>query len=141
MPHDRLRSFNKSILNPLILRVAGSPRSLFAVIHHTGRQSGKPYETPIIVEPLGEGFVFALTYGSQVDWYRNVLAAGGCTLLWHGRLYSLEKPEPVDVRTALPAFPPPLRFVLQRRNVQEFMTMKRQGDGKQTQGEEYVEFK
>jgi hypothetical protein len=34
-----------------------------------------------MVEPTTDGVVIALTYGPEVDWYRNVLAAGHCELL------------------------------------------------------------
>jgi hypothetical protein len=42
--------------------------------------------------------VIALTYGPEVDWYRNMLAAGGGTLLWHKRVYVVGKPEPIDAK-------------------------------------------
>src|SRR5215213_5136576 len=111
MAHSRIRAFNKHIFNRLIRTFAGRSRTPFAVIRHVGRRSGTAYETPIIVEPLGDAFVFALTYGPEVDWYRNVLAAGHSTLLWHGRAYALEKPEPIAVETGLSAFPQPLRLI------------------------------
>ncbi|MDQ2904920.1 MAG: nitroreductase family deazaflavin-dependent oxidoreductase [Chloroflexota bacterium] len=92
-------------------------------MRHVGRRSGKPYETTIMVWPLGEGFVIALTYGPEVDWYRNVLAAEGCTVFWHRRVYTLGKPEPIDAKTALPAFPAFFRLILRGR-VQHFIWMK-----------------
>ena len=76
-----------------------------------------------MVWPLGDGFVIALTYGESVDWYRNILAAGHCTLLWHRSLHAVGKPEPIDVETALPAFPRALRPIL-RRHVQHFVRVK-----------------
>jgi len=77
-----------------------------------------------MVWPLGEGFVIALTYGPKVDWYRNVLAAGHATLLWHGREYAVGKPEPIDVKTALPAFPSFIRTILRQQGVQHFVRVK-----------------
>lgn len=47
------------------------------LVRHVGRRSGKPYETVIMVWPLRASFVIALTYGPKVDWYQNLLAAGG----------------------------------------------------------------
>ncbi|SRR5258708_1247378 len=121
--HDRIRSFNKRITNPLLRRFANSSRGPFAVIHHVGRRSGKPYETTIMVWPVEEGFVIALTYGESVDWYRNILAAERCTLLWHRKVYVVGKPEPIDVKTALPAFPLAFRLILRRR-VRHFVLVK-----------------
>jgi len=89
-----------------------------------GRRSGKSYETTIMVWPMAEGFVIALTYGPQVDWYRNLLAAGGGTLLWHRRVYTIGKPEPIDAKTALTAFPAFFRLILGRSGTQDFVWVK-----------------
>ena len=62
-----------------------------------------------------------------MDWYRNVLAAGHCTLLWHGKTYAVEKSEPIERKTALPVFPPPLRQVLRMLGTQDFVRVKYQG--------------
>src|SRR5438128_2213302 len=70
---------------PLLHRFASYSRGPFAVIRHVGRRSGKPYETTIMIWPMGDGFVIALTYGPEVDWYRNLRASGHGTLLWRGR--------------------------------------------------------
>ncbi len=121
---DRVRFFNKRVLNRLMLKIAGVSHSPISVVHHVGRRSGKLYETPVIVEPLGDAFVFALTYGPEVDWYRNVLAAGQATLLWNGKKYALEKPETIDVKTALPAFPPFARPILRTVGTRNFFRMK-----------------
>jgi deazaflavin-dependent oxidoreductase (nitroreductase family) len=123
MISNRIRHFNKYVTNPLLHRFAYVSHGPFAIIRHAGRRSGKSYETTIMVWPLGDSFVIALTYGPKVDWYRNLLAAGHATLLWHGREYAIGKPEPVDSKIALPAFPLALRPIL-RRSVQHFVQVK-----------------
>ena len=40
----------------------------------------------------GEDYVFALTYGTDVDWVKNVLAADGCQLETRGRIVALRDP-------------------------------------------------
>ena len=84
--------FNKRVTNritgPLAPHLPG-----FGVVAHTGRTSGKPYETPVNVFTRADGFVIALTYGTQSDWVQNVLAAGGCELVTRGRRYRLASPE------------------------------------------------
>ena len=122
---QRVRVFNKYITNPLLRAFASSSRGPFAVLRHVGRHSGKPYETTIMVWPLLDSFVIALTYGESVDWYRNVLAAGRCTLHWHGREFTLGKPEPIDARSALQAFPPFFKMVLSTRGTMRFVQMKK----------------
>lgn len=126
MFRNRIRSFNKHILNRLTSKFARFSRGPFAVIRHSGRRSGKLYETTIMVEPATDGFVIALTYGPEVDWYRNIQAAGHCTLLWHGRDYALGKPEPLAIQSALAAFPLPERWILRRLGTQHFVSLKYQ---------------
>ena len=107
---DRIRVFNKYVTNRVLRRFATSVRGPFAILGHVGRRSGKRYETTIMVWPTSEGFVIALTYGPEVDWLRNLLAAGGGTVYWHRRRYAVGKPEPIDAAAALPAFPAPFRL-------------------------------
>jgi deazaflavin-dependent oxidoreductase (nitroreductase family) len=123
MLRDRIRIFNKYVTNRLLRVLAILSLGPFAIIRHVGRRSGKPYETTIMVWPMGEGFVIAQTYGPEVDWYRNMLAAGGGTVFWHKRLYTVGKPEPIDAKTALQAFPPLFRLILPM-HVKHFVQMK-----------------
>jgi deazaflavin-dependent oxidoreductase (nitroreductase family) len=118
---DRIRYINKHTLNRLMLKIAGRNRLPFAVIYHTGRRSGKPYRTPILVEPLGQAFVVALTYGPETDWYRNALAAGEYSILWHHKKYRMQQVELVDAETALPAFPLLARLALHAAGIQHFV--------------------
>ncbi len=120
---DAVRRFNKRYFNPLMLKHAGSTYSPFAVIRHVGRRSGKPYATPIITQPMGERFVFALTYGPNVDWYRNILAAGECALLRRGKEYHLENPVTLSQEDGLLAFPWALRSVLRFNKVDHYFSM------------------
>jgi len=103
----------KHTLNPITLRLAKSSFGPFSLVRHVGRKSGKVYETPIIVSPVADGFVDELTYGADVDWHKNVMAAGRCTLVWHGKEYAINKIEPIDTETGRAAFPIPQRWVLQ----------------------------
>lgn len=117
----RIRYFNKHFLNRLLIRFAGSRRHPFAIVRHVGRRSGKSYETPIIVEPMGQSLLITLTYGPGVDWYRNLLAAGHGTLLWQGKTLTIEGFENVDRTTALAVFPPFKRAILRLLKVQDFV--------------------
>lgn len=98
---DGVRQLNKRTFNAWILKSAGGERSPFAVVGHTGRRSGAAYAAPVIVRPVQDGSVFALTNGPEVDWYRNILAAGTCTLRWRGATYRLEQPETLSVEAGL----------------------------------------
>ena len=60
--------------------------------------------TPVAVAPIDHGFAVPLPYGPHVDWCRNILASGGCTLQWHDITYNLVKPEVVDIASVIPQF-------------------------------------
>ncbi len=120
---DRIRTFNKHVINPVTLKIGGLVHSPISVVHHVGHRSGKPYKTPVIVARLDGRFVFALTYGANVDWYRNIRSAGHCTLRWHGDTYALERPKPIEAAIARPAFALPLRLILRVINTRRFFTM------------------
>jgi deazaflavin-dependent oxidoreductase (nitroreductase family) len=64
----------------------------FGVVVHRGRRSGRRYRTPVNVFPTADGYLFALTYGPDTDWVKNVLAAGCCELRTRGRTVRLVAP-------------------------------------------------
>jgi deazaflavin-dependent oxidoreductase (nitroreductase family) len=92
-------------LNPIMLPLAGKRwNPIFAVAEHRGRKSGRQYVTPVAARRVDDGFVIALAFGAQVEWYRNLVAAEGGTIRWRGHVYPVGAPERIDVVTALPAF-------------------------------------
>jgi deazaflavin-dependent oxidoreductase (nitroreductase family) len=90
---DGVRTFNKRVLNPVMLNVAGRRHWYTARLEHVGRRSGRAYATPIVASEVPGGFVIPLPYGTETDWLRNVLEAGGGALIVHGRRYALSAPE------------------------------------------------
>jgi deazaflavin-dependent oxidoreductase (nitroreductase family) len=102
----------KHTLNRLTVRAAKGKGGPFALVRHVGRKSGKSYETPIIVQPTSGGLVIELTYGDQVDWYRNVRAAGGCRILLHGTEWVITGFEPMDATAGRAAFTPAQQLIL-----------------------------
>jgi deazaflavin-dependent oxidoreductase (nitroreductase family) len=118
-----VRQFNKRVLNRLTRRFANISVGPVALIYHVGRRSGKSYETPIFALLIDGGFILALTYGPNVDWYRNVLAAGYCTLRWHGKEYAIAKIEPVNTETGLARFGFPYSPILRLLGTQDFVRM------------------
>lgn len=98
--------------NRLVLLVAGKRLSPWVALEHTGRRSGRCYRTPLVTFVVGDGFVFMLPYGPSVDWCRNIMASGRCTLIRRGQSIPLERPEIIAVGTAvLSALPAPVRFM------------------------------
>jgi deazaflavin-dependent oxidoreductase (nitroreductase family) len=120
MVRDRARVFNKHVTNRVLRGLAHLPRGPFALVRHVGRRSGKRYETVIMVFPTEDGFVIALTYGPNVDWFRNLQAAGSGTVFWHGKEFVVRQPEPIAAGAALPLFPPFFRLALGRSGLRDF---------------------
>lgn len=118
-------SVGTHLLNPLTLALAGSQRlPLLAVIHHRGRRSGRPYATPVGARPTADGFVIPLTFGERTDWFRNVLAAGGCVIRWHGVEYPVIEPEVVDWATARAACSPVERILMPLIGIEQFVRLR-----------------
>jgi len=87
-----LRSVTATVLNPLT-RLIGGRLPYFGIITHVGRRSGRTYRTPLNIFRQGDHYYVALTYGSDVDWVKNVRAAGRCQLRTRGRNVVLVEPE------------------------------------------------
>src|ERR1700756_2563752 len=79
-------AFNLAVTNRITSRFAARLPG-FGILTHVGRKSGKVYRTPINVFRASNGFIIALTYSSQSEWVKNVLAAGGCELKNCGNKY------------------------------------------------------
>jgi deazaflavin-dependent oxidoreductase (nitroreductase family) len=77
----------------------------FGVVLHQGRTSGRLHRTPVNAFPHEDGFLVALTYGRDVDWVRNVMAAGGCRLIHRGRVVDLFRPSVLPLGEAAQAIP------------------------------------
>ncbi|WP_245573165.1 nitroreductase family deazaflavin-dependent oxidoreductase [Amycolatopsis benzoatilytica] len=118
---DPLRAFVKHIVNPLMMRVAGSRHWYAAVIRHTGRRSGKAYATPVVADRAGNGFVIPLPYGTGVDWLRNVLAAGRATVQARGETYEVTAPQIIDAATAWPQVPAAHARVWRRLGIAHYL--------------------
>jgi deazaflavin-dependent oxidoreductase (nitroreductase family) len=101
------------VTNPITMPLAGkSWNPIFAVVEHVGRRSGRRYRTPVAARRAGSGFVVSLAFGAQVDWYRNALAEGGCTIRWRGVDYPVGAPQLIDAATGRAAFHPIQRALL-----------------------------
>ena len=91
IPHG-MRQVNKVALNKVTRQLAPWLPGLGVVVHR-GRTTGRQFRTPVNVFPRpGDRYVLALTYGSDTDWVKNVVAAGGCTLITRGTALELTAP-------------------------------------------------
>lgn len=123
LPRTRfIRPFATHVLNPFtrlfIHRVPG-----FAIISHRGRKSGEIHRTPMNGFRDGDDYLFALTYGSDVQWVKNVIAAGEADLRIGDATIHLTGPELfVDPKRRL--MPQPVRTMLGVMRVSEFLRMR-----------------
>lgn len=115
----RLARFNRAATNRVVLLVAGWLPG-FAIVHHRGRRSGRPYRTPVNCFRYGDGYRFGLTYGRDSDWVLNVLAAGRVDVTTRGHLLALTDPRRECDPQARWA-PRPVRVVLRRLHAGDYV--------------------
>jgi deazaflavin-dependent oxidoreductase (nitroreductase family) len=116
-----IRPFTTRVINPLMRPLA---RVLpgFAIVSYRGRRSGRPYRTPVMVFHDGSRFVFALTHGPNVQWAKNILAAGTCAIEKGGRTSQLDHPV-LFVDASGRVVPRPVRIVFRVLHVKEYLAM------------------
>jgi deazaflavin-dependent oxidoreductase (nitroreductase family) len=93
----------------------------FGVVLHRGRVSGRVYRTPVTAFPRGDGFLIALTYGLDVDWVKNVIAADGCRFIHRRRAVDLVAPRVLPLRQDAGAIPGWIRGILRVLRVREVL--------------------
>lgn len=120
---DSVRTFNKYVLNPGMRLLAGRQHWYAAVIRHTGRRSGRAYATPVVAEPVDDGFIIPLPYGTGVDWLQNIVSSGRATILSKGQEYQVSDPQVIDAATAAPQLPARRRHVFQRFGIDRFVRL------------------
>ena len=110
-------------LNRATRRAARSGWGPFSLIRHVGRKTGRTYETPVILARTPDGFVAELTYGPEVAWYRNIVAAGQCVVVYKGAEHHIDRIEPCSVQEGLSAFGYPRALVLRLLRRHEFRVL------------------
>lgn len=124
--------FNKRVTNRFIEPIARRT-SGFAVVHHQGRSSGRPYRTPINVFALEADVIAALTYGTRADWFKNVQAGGGSLETSTGT-QTIERVERVGRDVAWPVLPWFVRIALRILTVHDFARISTDTGGVRTGG-------
>ncbi|MFC7403720.1 nitroreductase family deazaflavin-dependent oxidoreductase [Georgenia alba] len=117
----------KNTLNRATTRAARSGRGPFWLVRHVGRRSGRTYETPLILARVPEGFVAELTYGPEVSWYRNIVAAGRCEVIRGANVYPVVAVEDYPTAAGRAAFPRPAQVMLRLLRRHEFRLLRLAG--------------
>lgn len=111
----------KRTLNPLTLWMARRGVGPFSLVRHVGRKSGATLETPLLLARVPGGFIAELTYGTGVNWYRNIVAAGGHGIIvWRGHEYPIDRIEPYPTDAGRRAFGRPASWLLTLLRRREF---------------------
>lgn len=118
---DAIRVFNKHLLNPAILRLAGRRHFYASAIRHTGRRTGKPYVTPVVATRVTDGFVIPLPYGSHTDWLCNLEVAPKASLRFHGETFPVTSPVVIDAAAATAELRPDQRRMFKRLGIRQFV--------------------
>jgi deazaflavin-dependent oxidoreductase (nitroreductase family) len=108
----RFRHVAKRYVNP-VTRPLARRLPAFGLLTYQGRKTGRTYQTPINVFRRGDAYFFFLTYGSDVEWVKNILSTGRCSLETRGQVVELVEPELITDPELRPA-PPVVRFVERR---------------------------
>jgi hypothetical protein len=119
-----IRKFNKRILNPFAIWLVARRPMYYGVLHHTGRRSGKVYDTPVVAKLISAGVIIPLPYGTHTDWLENVLASDGCSLTLNGQDYTLTSPEIIPANIAEPRVPPGNATVWRRAGIKNYLSMR-----------------
>jgi len=118
------------LTTPLTLPLAGKRwNPLFAVVEHRGRRTRRRYATPVAARRIADGFAVSLAFGAQVDWYRNLLAAGGGVIRWRAHAYRVTAPERIAATTGLAAFHPVQRLLLRIGGVDGYVLVRDMDSG------------
>ncbi|MCU0253995.1 MAG: nitroreductase family deazaflavin-dependent oxidoreductase [Acidobacteria bacterium] len=120
-----IRRFNRAVVNPRMLKTAGTPGAYASVIEHRGRRSGRTFRTPVVAGPTDDGFVIALVYGEASDWLRNVLAAGSARITREGETWDVTDPEVLPIGDLAEWFPDKDRRSFARFRVERCLRVRR----------------
>jgi deazaflavin-dependent oxidoreductase (nitroreductase family) len=121
-----IRPFTTHVVNPITRRFAAW-LPMFGILSYRGRRSGNRYRIPMNAFRDGDDWIFALTYGSEVQWVKNVLAAGEAELTKRRTTIRLAEPKLFVDRKRL-RMPFPVRQFLGLMRVSEFLRMRPASD-------------
>jgi deazaflavin-dependent oxidoreductase (nitroreductase family) len=117
--------FNKYVTNRFFILFAGWIPPL-AIVEHRGRISGRQYKTPILAFPTSKGYVFALTYGRNVDWVKNLQASGHGVLKYNGDADRIHSIRYIPIEDVKEVFPVMVRLFLSILKVNDCLTVEKQ---------------
>ena len=98
--------YHKYVTNPVMVRFFSGRSAHAALLHHVGRRSGKAYSTPLTAHRSEDTIIVPLPYGTEVDWLRNLQAAGQGVVELEDRSFTIDELEVVPADRVMPLLPP-----------------------------------
>jgi deazaflavin-dependent oxidoreductase (nitroreductase family) len=120
-----IRRMNRRLWNPRAMRKAGQTGAYASIVHHVGRKTGRPYQTPVGIVDTGEKFIITLPYGTTPDWLKNLLQAGRALITHNGATYRVDEPLVVGIDEAASLLTPKDRRVARLYGVRSFLMLDR----------------
>ncbi|HET7474954.1 MAG TPA: nitroreductase family deazaflavin-dependent oxidoreductase [Dermatophilaceae bacterium] len=114
-----ITTLNRDVLNPLMVRLAGL--GPFVELEHVGRRSGRVLHTVLMAFRHEQTVTVALTYGSDVDWLKNLRAAGGGRMRHRRQVLTLGPPADLGTAEGLRRMPPGPRQLLPVLGCRQFV--------------------
>jgi deazaflavin-dependent oxidoreductase (nitroreductase family) len=102
--------FNARVLNKGMVHLVGHLD--LVELEHVGRKTGQVRRTPIMAFRDGDEVTVALTYGPEVQWLKNITAAGGARMRFGREWLALGPPRRLSSDDGLARMPQPQRSAL-----------------------------
>ena len=118
-----LTSYHKHVTNPVMVRWFSGRSTHAALVQHVGRRSGRTYVTPVTAHRSGDTIIVPLPYGTQVDWLRNVQAAGSGVVKLENRSFVVDEPEVVPLTSVKPLLPPFVTRIVQLHDTEDALCL------------------
>lgn len=118
----RLAELNRYVTNPLA-RLVAAQLPPFVMIEHRGRRSGRRFKTPVMGWVAGDELIIALTYGPDVEWIKNLAAAGGGAIVQRSRRRLVGAPRVEHGIAGAPGVPWPVRRLLGLTGVDDYLRL------------------
>ncbi|MEA1903825.1 MAG: nitroreductase family deazaflavin-dependent oxidoreductase [Actinomycetota bacterium] len=115
-----LTRFNRSVTNKVTGPFA-KRLPWFGVLRHTGRVSGRTYETPLMAWMRESSIVVALTYGPDVDWLKNARASQNSIMVMGRETLTVGRPQSIDRAEGYERVPKTIGIALAALEVDHFV--------------------
>jgi deazaflavin-dependent oxidoreductase (nitroreductase family) len=120
----RRARFNRVFTNRLMRPISGWV-SMWSIVEHVGRRSGKTFETPVSMFRSDDGVAILLAYGTDTDWIKNLQAADGGRVTMSGKTFRVTSPRILPTAEAARSVKAPWRQMMKATRVEYTMLLTR----------------